>query len=511
MAKLNKSTSTSAKMKASGAGYSTTSRSGKQTFYSSSSDSGMAKPIGTSKVGVSVVKAPDVGSVAPATLPGAVSPSSVPNIDVTNSTIANPLEGLTSTKGVIEYDPSKTASQNQADMSQGTLGTILGALGYAKPQDAQANEKAMKQSMRDSGYTQAQKDVALYTGQINSITNQRDAQVLSLEDQGRGQTTSFLGGEQARIQREAAIQAMPVQAQLAAAQGNLEAAKGIMGMLYQAKSADIQAQASYRQQVANALIGFATSDQQARMQAGLADRAREDTIKLSNVNYLRELSNKAIEYGNTGALSALGSINPSSPTFEADVARAASMIQKPAGPTKRDTAFDAAGNLVDMQTGEIISTASTSGSKTLSGKPQTEGQAKANTFADRLQEAEIVLADSDKFASFFARGGVLPNVLKTEDRQEFEQAQRNFINAVLRRESGAVIADSEFENARLQYFPQPGDSDGVLAQKKMNRNTVINGFYREASVLRPANAGDIIESGGLRYKVAEDGVTLIQI
>jgi len=37
----------------------------------------------------------------------------------------------------------------------------------------------------------------------------------------------------------------------------------------------------------------------------------------------------------------------------------------------------------------------------------------------------------------------------------FEQAKKNFVNAVLRLESGAVISPSEFTNADKQYFPQP--------------------------------------------------------
>ncbi len=63
--------------------------------------------------------------------------------------------------------------------------------------------------------------------------------------------------------------------------------------------------------------------------------------------------------------------------------------------------------------------------------------------------------------------------------QEINQAQRNFINAVLRRESGAAIAPSEFKNARKQYFPQPFDSAKTLALKSQNRNTVIQNLLRE--------------------------------
>jgi hypothetical protein len=63
-------------------------------------------------------------------------------------------------------------------------------------------------------------------------------------------------------------------------------------------------------------------------------------------------------------------------------------------------------------------------------------------------------------------------LLTPESRQWF-QAERNFINAVLRKESGAVISDSEFDNARRQYIPQPGDDPQTKEQKRRNRQTAI--------------------------------------
>ena len=80
-------------------------------------------------------------------------------------------------------------------------------------------------------------------------------------------------------------------------------------------------------------------------------------------------------------------------------------------------------------------------------------------------------------------GGVLGygyNQMMGKNEQKIEQAQRNFINAVLRRESGAVISKEEFANARHQYFPQPGDDPAVLTQKKQNRDMVIRNFAIES-------------------------------
>jgi len=149
---------------------------------------------------------------------------------------------------------------------------------------------------------------------------------------------------------------------------------------------------------------------------------------------------------------------------------------------------------------------------TVDGKAQTAVQLEANGYADRLVESEAIISQlGDMFTGQEAFGGLLPNAMQSSERQQFEQSKRNFINSVLRRESGAAIADSEFESADLQYFPQRGDSPEVAAQKSRNRNTVINNLYRESNTFRPVSAGDIIESDGIKYQVGADGQTLTEI
>lgn len=130
-------------------------------------------------------------------------------------------------------------------------------------------------------------------------------------------------------------------------------------------------------------------------------------------------------------------------------------------------------------------------------KPPTEGQGKAVLFGARIAEANQIFDNLEKqgfvtpsYAKGAAEsvpfiGGMLGRAasvtpLVSAQEQQLEQAQRNFINAVLRRESGAVIADSEFENARKQYFPQFGDSAEVIAQKRKNRETALRGITYEA-------------------------------
>jgi len=119
-------------------------------------------------------------------------------------------------------------------------------------------------------------------------------------------------------------------------------------------------------------------------------------------------------------------------------------------------------------------------------KPLTDSQSKALLFGSRMQESGAILDElADQGRTTSVPGSRAPVVgaaitaLSGEKNQKLEQAKRDFINATLRRESGAVIADSEFDNAEKQYFPQIGDSEAVKAQKKRNREVATRGILSE--------------------------------
>lgn len=111
-------------------------------------------------------------------------------------------------------------------------------------------------------------------------------------------------------------------------------------------------------------------------------------------------------------------------------------------------------------------------------------QKDAAGFASRMEENETVLNLVDReganLRKTLARGLPLGNYLVGENYQKYEQAQRDFINAQLRRESGAVISPEEFDNANKQYFPQPGDTEAVMDQKRKNRKTALMNMKQSA-------------------------------
>jgi hypothetical protein len=114
-------------------------------------------------------------------------------------------------------------------------------------------------------------------------------------------------------------------------------------------------------------------------------------------------------------------------------------------------------------------------------------QSKAATFAERLQQAEGVFGgldneghDGTSVGQAFQRTGLVPGMLQTDSFKKRNQAERNFVNALLRRESGSAISDSEFASAEAQYFPRAGDSKDLLSQKFANRQVALAGLQAEA-------------------------------
>lgn len=139
------------------------------------------------------------------------------------------------------------------------------------------------------------------------------------------------------------------------------------------------------------------------------------------------------------------------------------------------------GYTTNPQTGSLIDNGGTYSA--LFKRPDAKGtEFLASGFATRIESTQSVLTElGEQFTGPLSGiGRFAPNVLKSADRQRFEQAERDFINATLRRESGAAIADSEFDNARKQYIPQAGDSQEVLAQKQQNRQNILNALKAEA-------------------------------
>lgn len=177
--------------------------------------------------------------------------------------------------------------------------------------------------------------------------------------------------------------------------------------------------------------------------------------------------------------------------------------------------------LADPRTGKVQPVVGADG-KPVQGKAATknltEGQAKANLFGSRMLESNRIISELEgKYNPLAVKSkvaaGELPiigglagwagNKMLSDEAQMAEQAQRDFINAVLRRESGAVISEGEFKNAAEQYFPQQGDSKVKIDQKRRNRELAIRGM--EAEIPGGFRSGPSLTSPGAAEAPAATG------
>ena len=164
--------------------------------------------------------------------------------------------------------------------------------------------------------------------------------------------------------------------------------------------------------------------------------------------------------------------------------------------------------LVNTRTGQATPVMA-NGQPVAGGKPLTADQGNATAFGIRMKESNQILNNlEDKgvkntgviksaiagtvgmtpfIGENLAHGvnatmNVLPGALggPSAEQQQVDAARKNFITAVLRKESGAAISASEFYNEAQKYFPQPGDSDAVIAQKRHARDTAIRAMEIQA-------------------------------
>lgn len=129
----------------------------------------------------------------------------------------------------------------------------------------------------------------------------------------------------------------------------------------------------------------------------------------------------------------------------------------------------------------------------------TEGQSSAAQYSARMAYQRGILDrleanGYDPATAKNAASGMrwVPNRVKSGDQQAYSAARDNWIAAVLRKESGAAISPSEYDNAYRQYFPQWGDAPEVIKQKsdlrritEDNMRMVAGGRAAEAETAVP--------------------------
>jgi hypothetical protein len=292
--------------------------------------------------------------------------------------------------------------------------------------------------------------------QVAQLRGEFDKAIVN--EEGSVRPIEFITGRQDFLQKKSAVMVGALTSVAQALQGNITLAEQTADRTIEREFADEEAEL--------ARLQFEYTENKEALEK--ADKQGADQLALYINERSRVLADQKEERQNALAIAQLAAINGAPNT----------VVSRIAGARSQEEALSVAGGWLH---------------KSSSNSPATftQSQYAAQGFADRVAEANTIISQiGDQFTGTFSSvGRWLPNRLKSAERQQFEQAQRNFINAVLRRESGAAIAASEFDSAALQYFPQPGDTEEVLLQKQRNREIVLNSLQREGGITKPLEIG----------------------
>jgi len=157
-------------------------------------------------------------------------------------------------------------------------------------------------AQKESGILQAQQNVSTLTGQLNQIVATGQANQLAVTGQGRGIPSAIIGGQQAEMARETAIQALPVSAQLAAAQGNLEMAQSNVNTLFSIYSKDAENKKDFYNAQAMAIYGDASKKEQAILDANIKQKDREYAKTVADDKTKEDMILNAFSQGASSAI-----------------------------------------------------------------------------------------------------------------------------------------------------------------------------------------------------------------
>lgn len=231
-----------------------------------------------------------------------------PPVDTTGTKVMSQVSGL-------------ATAPPPPEMSEDPLKALISSM-----EQAPSADKIYAKVERDAQLKQKQQTVNNLQAQLGAITAKAQADKLSLEGQGRGVTEAIIGGQQAQIDREAAIQSLPIAAQLSAAQGDLESARDQVNTLFKLRLQDAQNKVDYRNKIAEISFNYA-NDKQKEL---ITDRRRKEDqeweIKRDQIKQVNEWANTALDNGQQSLFRQLAGLDHNSDTYFRDATEFAGSI-----------------------------------------------------------------------------------------------------------------------------------------------------------------------------------------
>jgi hypothetical protein len=189
-------------------------------------------------------------------------------------------------------------------------------------------------------------------------------------------------------------------------------------------------------------------------------------------------------------------------------------VSKGAAPVAPSFSMTEAGQVLNTRTGQVFQPTDAQGNPIVidQSAKATEGERLSSGFFMRMADAtstfnqpitgldgnpiikdgkKVTIEDVSSRPELVAEfvGAVLPRwmggqalkqQLTTAVREQYEQAQENWVTANLRKESGAVISPEEMQKEIRKWFPVVGNSEKVIEQKRKSRIVAEDSMRRNA-------------------------------
>jgi len=231
-------------------------------------------------------------------------------------------EGVT-TSGMAGLTTQQTTPETKPKEQTGSAQELFNQYLTASKENQMPNlADEYAKAERDAEIQQKQQAVNDYSAQLNTIVAKQQSDLLNLRGVGatEGVTEAVYGGQAATINREAAIAALPVQAQLAAAQGNLEMAQERLDILFKLKTEDARNQYEFNNKIIDRYYQFASEEQQRALDEKKEERQRAYDVEDRNISIAQSWAKEAASNGDFNTAAAIGRLDSNSATFEQDLA-----------------------------------------------------------------------------------------------------------------------------------------------------------------------------------------------
>lgn len=223
------------------------------------------------------------------------------NISGMNSTIA----GI---DGSIQGAQNKVAQETKADDATTLFKNYISASeNIEKPSGTKLYQDLYNQNNIQGLGQQSiadQQEYDVLKAELQGITDRATQAQLSIEGQGRGIPLGIIGGQQARIAKEAAISALPVQskvllaqAKLTGSQNALKLAQDNLNTLFSIKSKDAENEYNYKTNLLDKYYDFATSEQKRKLDEKKAEETLAYNEKKDLLDYKKSFIPELIKAG----------------------------------------------------------------------------------------------------------------------------------------------------------------------------------------------------------------------